>query len=351
MLVNHSARLEELGWNQWIADRFAAAESPGTVPGRVIADHGPLKIVCTERADVTAQPARALRVGEGSPTVGDWVGIAADGVITFVAERRTAIRRRAAGPESVEQVLAANVDVAFVVAALDADPKPRRTERYLAVALAGGARPAVLLTKSDLSLHADRQAAETRRISAGAAVVRLSSVTGEGLHEVRRLLLPGETAVLLGPSGVGKSTLVNRLAGVEHMATRDTRRDGKGRHTTTHRQIFVLPWGGLVIDTPGLRELQLWSGGEDGVECLFADVDALAARCRFANCRHRDEPDCAVQEAVGRGELAAGRLRSYLKLHGEAAAAGRSAARRRAHDAASGRQRRIAALREAELLD
>lgn len=351
MLLNDTARLDELGWNQWVADRFPAPQTTGVVPGRVIADHGPLKIVHTNTAELTAQPARALRTGEGSPTVGDWVGVAPDAVITFVAERRTAIRRRAAGQENTEQVLAANVDVAFVVAALDGDLKPRRTERYLAVALASGARPAVLLTKSDLSPRADRQADETRRIAAGAPVVRLSCVTGEGIDEVNRLVRPGETAVLLGASGVGKSTLVNRLAGAERMATRDIRRDGKGRHTTTHRELLVLPSGGIVIDTPGLRELQLWSGEDDGVDRLFADVDAVAARCRFANCRHRDEPGCAVRDAVGRGELAPGRLRSYVKLRQEAAAVGRSVVRRRAHQAATGRRRRIAAMREEELTD
>ena len=362
MHPNDHAHLAPLGWDSWFADRFATLAAAGSLPARVVADHGTGRSVHTGRATLPAQlhprlTAAARRHADPMlPAVGDWVAISAGGgraTIEAVLERRTAFRRSVAGHTSHEQVLAANVDIAIVMAAVDAEPNLRRLERTLAMALASGARPLVLLSKADLAggAAAGVRAAEAERVAAGAPVLALSSLTGEGVDRLPDLIPAGRTAVLLGPSGVGKSTLVNRLAGDAVMRTGDVRSDGKGRHTTTHRELLTMPWGGLLIDTPGMRELQLWVDVEDagGIAQLFADVDELAARCRFADCGHTSEPGCAVQAAIDRGELTAGRLESQRKLQREAAAVERRVSRRRGRAAALGRSRRIAQMREEEL--
>jgi len=358
---NDHAHLAALGWDDWFADRFARLAADGTLPARVVADHGTGRTVHTGEATLPAQlhprlTAAARRHADPIlPAVGDWVAIRSGGgraTIEAVLERRTAFRRKVAGQTSHEQVLAANVDIAIVMAAADVEPNLRRLERTLAMAVASGARPLVLLSKADLAgAAAGTRAAAAERIAAGAPVLALSSRTGEGVELLPRLIPAASTAVLLGPSGVGKSTLVNRLAGDDLMRTGDVRSDGKGRHTTTHRELLAMPWGGLLIDTPGMRELQLWMDVEDagGIAQLFADVDELAARCRFSDCRHTNEPACAVRAAIERGDLTAGRLESYRKLQREAAAVDRRVGRRHSREAALGRSRRIAQLREEEL--
>ena len=356
------AQLAELGWDDWFADRFANVAAAGALPARVVADHG---TGCFVRAGAETLPARLdqrlaaiarrHRADATLPAVGDWVTIRSSGghiVIETVLERRTALRRKVAGPTSQEQVLAANIDIAVVVAALDAEPTLRRLERTLAASWASGARPLVVLSKSDLAgPTADALAADAERVTAGAPVFPLSALTGDGVDRLAELLPAGQTAVLLGPSGAGKSTLVNRLTGGELMRTAAVRSDGKGRHTTTHRQLVALPWGGLLIDTPGIRELQLWADVDDtdGVGQLFADVDELAARCRFSDCGHAREPGCAVQAAIASGQLPAARLESYRKLDREAVAVGRRLHSRHTREAGLGRRRRIAGMREEEL--
>ena len=362
MRASDHAQLVWLGWDDWFADRFAAVAAAGALPARVVDDHGGGSLVHT--GDDDHLPARLhhrlaadarRRTDPVLPVVGDWVAIRRAGlraVIEAVLERRTAFRRKTPGAASHEQVLAANVDAAIVVAGLDSAPNLRRLERTLAMAWASGARPLVLLTKADVAgARMDAHAAEAERVAAGAPVVVVSAVTGHGVDRVPALIPAGRTAVLLGPSGAGKSTLVNRLIGDEVMRTAAVRSDGKGRHTTTHRQLLAMPWGGLLIDTPGLRELQLWADVEDagGVARLFTDVDELASRCRFSDCRHDREPGCAVQAAIARGELSRGRLESYRKLLREATAVERRIGHRQAHEAALGRRRRIARLREEEL--
>jgi ribosome biogenesis GTPase / thiamine phosphate phosphatase len=358
------AQLATLGWDDWFADRFAAVSAPpadGLFAARVVADHGTGRVVHTgaERLDAQLDRRLAAAARRSSdpvlPAVGDWVTItrsARDAVIHDVLERRTAFRRKVAGAASQEQVLAANVDVALVVAGLDAAPNLRRIERTLAMALSSGARPVVLLSKADLAGEtAEERAAEVRRTAAGALVVAVSALTGESVDRLPDLVPAGRTAVLLGPSGVGKSTLVNRLAGGDVMRTGAVRSDGKGRHTTTHRELVALPWGGLLIDTPGLRELQVWSDLEEagGIARLFADVEALAGRCRFADCGHTSEPGCAVHAAIAAGELTPGRLESYRKLQRDATAVGQRVGRQRRREAALVRRRRIASMREEEL--
>jgi ribosome biogenesis GTPase / thiamine phosphate phosphatase len=305
--------LHELGWNDELADNL----EPGHLPGRIAAAHRGAFDVWTADAAVRSRlPGRALHDGL-DVAVGDWVGLG-DGLIRAVVPRRSAIVRNAAGLTTTAQTLAANVDVAFVVSSLGPDLEPRRIERYLVTIWESGASPEIVLTKADRHDDPWPLAAEVESVALGVPVHVVSALTGEGCDALRARITPGTTAVLLGSSGVGKSTLVNRWLGEDVMETRETREDDdEGRHTTTHRQLLVLPGGGLVIDTPGLRELQLWDVGTAGLEATFVDVEELAAACRFGDCTHVHEPGCAVLAAVETGELPHDRLHSWRKLQRE----------------------------------
>jgi ribosome biogenesis GTPase len=305
--------LGELGWNSDLADNL----EPGLVPGRVAAVHRGAYDVWTEAGSVRSRlPGRQMHDGL-DVAAGDWVGLS-DGLIRVVLPRRSAIVRNAAGLTTTVQTLAANVDVAFVVSSLGPDLEPRRIERYLVTIWESGASPEIVLTKADRLDDPWPLAAEVESVAIGVPVHVVSAVTGDGCDALRARIPAGSTAVLLGSSGVGKSTLVNLWLGEELMATRETREDDdEGRHTTTHRQLIELPGGGLVIDTPGLRELQLWDVGSAGLETTFADVEELAADCRFGDCTHTHEPGCAVLAAVETGELPHERLQSWRKLQRE----------------------------------
>jgi ribosome biogenesis GTPase len=257
------------------------------------------------------------------PAVGDWVVVRRRsdenrGAIIAVLPRRSWFSRRMAGQVTDAQVVAANVDVVFIVMSLDADFSPRRLERYLLLARESGASPVVLLTKPDLCHDVPTRVAEVTALTGAVQVHVVSPRANEGLERVAEHLPTGRTGALLGSSGVGKSTIINRLVGRDVQKTRDVRAsDSKGRHTTSHRELVFLPDGGLLIDTPGMRELQLWDVGEAVSSETFDDIEALAGDCRFSDCRHRNEPNCAVKAAVVDGRLAADRLESYLKLHDE----------------------------------
>jgi ribosome biogenesis GTPase len=252
---------------------------------------------------------------EGGVTAGDWVVVDA-GMVTAVLPRRAVFLRKVAGIVSAAQAVAANIDVALVVMPLGEGVNPRRIERTLALVWSSGARPVVLLTKADLSDDLPGDVAQAQDVAAGATVLALSAVDGRGAEHLPDVLMPGVTAVLLGPSGAGKSTLVNLLRGEDLLATAAVRDDGRGRHTTTHRQLVPLPGGALLVDTPGMRELALWDADE-GVATQFADIVELAAQCRFGDCEHRSEPGCAVRAAIEQDETLALRLASWRKLERE----------------------------------
>ncbi len=299
-----------LGWTPELADNL----QPGLVPGRVIAAHRAAFDVQTAEAAVrTRLPGRLVHENL-EVAVGDWVGLG-DGLVRTVLPRHSAIVRKAAGLTSESQTLAANVDIAFIVSSLGPDLDPRRIERYLVTVWESGASPEVVLTKADRFDDPSEMVASVEEVAIGIPVHVVSAVSGDGVDTLRARLTRGRTAVLIGSSGVGKSTLVNHWAGRELMATSETRaEDDEGRHTTTHRQLVVLPGGGVVIDTPGIRELQLWGGG---VEDAFADIEGLALRCRFGDCSHNTEPGCAVADALLSGELSPERYASWQKLQRE----------------------------------
>ena len=305
--------LGELGWNPDLAEDL----EPALVAGRVAAVHRGAYDIWTAAGAVRSRlPGRLVHDGV-DVAVGDWVGLG-DGLVRTVLPRRSAIVRNAAGLTTTAQTLAANVDVAFVVSSLGPDLEPRRIERYLVTIWESGAAPEIVLTKADRLDDPWPLVAEVETVALGVPVHVVSAVTGLGCDALRARIPAGTTSVLLGSSGVGKSTLVNRWLGDEVMATKETREDDdEGRHTTTHRQLLVLPGGGLVIDTPGLRELQLWDAGAAALDATFADVEELAAGCRFGDCTHEHEPGCAVLAAVETGELPRERLHSWRKLQRE----------------------------------
>ncbi len=321
--------LATLGWDDDWSAAFDPHRTAGLEPGRVSVQHRGAYDVLTEAGEVRARlPGRTRREIQSRaklPVVGDWVALEPaeqqDPVIRAVLPRRTAFSRRAAhdpGSDNArEQVVAANVDVVFIVASLADELNPRLLERYLTLAWESGARPVILLTKADLESDPDAAAASLSDIGE-VSVHALSTRTGLGLEAVRAHLPPGVTGALLGPSGVGKSTLVNVLAGDDLLATGSVGEDGSGRHTTTRRELIVLPGGGVIIDNPGMRELQLWVA-DDGLEAAFADIVALETHCRFSDCRHQGEPGCAIQEALIRGSLSEERWRSYDELQRELA--------------------------------
>ncbi len=317
--------LAAFGWSDVVGAAFEPFALAGHVPGRVVAEDRGSYAVRTEAGEVRASVTGRFRFDAGHdpaayPAVGDWVAIGArdDGVsIQAVVPRRTAILRHAPGNRSVAQVVGANVDVAFVVASLNADLNLRRLERYLALAWESGVEPVVVLSKADLAEEVDEMRAAVEAIAVGATVLTVSAVDGRGMDDLRTRIAPGSTVAFVGSSGVGKSTLLNTLAGEERAAVREIREDdARGRHTTVRRQLHLLPGGGLILDTPGMRELGLWDANA-GIDRSFADVDELATACRFSDCAHDGEPGCAVRAALASGELEVGRFESWRKLERE----------------------------------
>jgi ribosome biogenesis GTPase len=311
--------LNDLGWD----DGFAASLEPydNCIPGRVSAQHRGEYDVLTrageQRARVTGKLRHEAASGADLPAVGDWVALREQS-IQGVLPRRSAFQRKVNLGAAEAQVLAANLDSIFVVTGLDADFSARRLERYLTLAWESGATPVVVLTKADLCDDPQALLLDAEQVAVGVPVHLVSNLTGEGHDELGPYLQPAKTIALLGSSGVGKSSLANGLLGQEAQATKALAEDGTGRHTTTARQLLRLPGGALLVDTPGLREVQLWEA-DDGIQEAFADVDELAAGCRFNDCAHTREPGCAVQEAIEDGRLPLERLQSYRVLQRELA--------------------------------
>jgi ribosome biogenesis GTPase / thiamine phosphate phosphatase len=319
-------RLADLGWNESWAAHLAAAGAAGR-PGRVLVAHRGACVVGTSDDELTAEPSGNLRREAQSdgllPAVGDWVVLAealarsGPATIELILPRRSAISRKVKGKAAQVQVIAANVDTVFLVSGLDADFNLRRIERALVAVWDTGARPVVVLTKSDLGGDVDDKVKTVEALAPGVAVHAVSARDGAGIKALDPYRRRGSTIALLGSSGVGKSTLVNRLLGWDRQDTGLVREhDSRGRHTTTKRELIVLPDGGVLVDTPGLRELQLWEG-EGGLEAVFADVTADAGACRFRDCSHQQEPGCAVRAAWAASGVTPERVESYRKLQRE----------------------------------
>jgi ribosome biogenesis GTPase len=319
-----AVELTDLGWDDEWARVFAPYAADGLIPARVAIEFNYIYRLFAERGELQAQHAGRLRhEALGLSAVGDWVAARpasgeATATIDAILPRRSKFSRKVAGELTEEQIVAANIDTVFLVMGLDGDYNPRRLERYLLLAYEGGASPVIILNKAVVGRHLSQDMDEIRALAVGIPVHAISAKLRDGVDVIERYLGAGRTGALLGSSGVGKSTLINALVGGEMLKTKEVRaHDSRGRHTTRHRHLIVLPdRRGLLIDTPGMRELQLWLQAE-GTRETFEDIDTLAAGCHFTDCRHREEPRCAVKQAVEEGRLAPERLAGYLKLQDE----------------------------------
>jgi ribosome biogenesis GTPase len=320
------AALTTFGWNDFFEGNFRSYAAQGFLAGRVALEHKNLLRVYTQHGEVCAEISGKLRHEATSrrdlPAVGDWVVIRTrpEGgrvMIHAVLPRRTSFARKIAGSRTEEQIVGANVDTVFLLTSLNQDFSLRRIERYLLIARESGANPIIILSKSDLCERVAGPINEMQAVARDVPIHAISVVTGSGLQDIAQYFERGETVALLGSSGVGKSTLINHLAGFDRLKVQTVREgDDRGRHTTTHRELVLLPAGGLVLDTPGMRELQMFEGDES-LQLVFDDIEALAARCFFSDCRHHDEPRCMVREALVAGTIDTGRYQSYEKLHKE----------------------------------
>jgi len=323
--MNQYCELSELGWSDWFTQR-TDCKPPDTVARVAAVDRDQLLLVNQDgnfRAKLAGRYMRHHHLSQELPCVGDWVCVEKQpgddfGMIHTLLERRTSLRRKSVGNVTDYQMIAANVDYVLIVQSCHFDFNPKRLERYLVMVMEGGAKPYILLTKTDLVSPAvlATQIAQIESIGITAPIVPLSNVTQDGIEDVKRLLLPGKTFCFVGSSGVGKSTLINQLVGREKMETRTVSATGEGRHTTVRRELIRLNGGALVIDNPGMREFGIL-GAESGLENSYAGILDIASRCRYHDCSHNGEPGCAVLAAVHAGEISQESLDSFLKLREE----------------------------------
>lgn len=329
-------QLSDYGWNKSWQQKWTDQPMKGMTPARVIADFGTsLKIVtphvCT--AELSGKLAHYSH-SESIPKVGDWVVVHQSDnqhtVIEDILPRRSEIARKAAGSRTVKQVIAANIDIAFVLLSLDNDFNIKRLQRFLYQLSVSKIKPVIVLNKADKT---ENLLSYTEQLATLELPIIVTTATeGKGIDKILSFISPGETAILLGSSGVGKSTITNRLLGRESQTTQSVRAsDSKGKHTTVHRELFILPGGGLLIDTPGIRELQLW-GSEDDLDENFDDVINLISRCHYSTCQHGSEKRCAIRDALTRGTLSAGHYENYLKLKAELSGLKEKRAVRAQHD-------------------
>lgn len=316
----------DLGWNSFFEDHFKAYRDQNYSIMRIIRENREKYVACNEEGEFSCEVTGKFRFennGKSSfPTVGDWVvgSIVPNehkAMIHAILPRKSIISRKVAGKTTEEQPVAANIDTIFIITGLDSNYNVRRIERYLSIAWESGTVPVILLNKSDLCPEAEERKQEVESIAAGVDVYTLSAFSQEDLLKLKKYIAPGRTVAFLGSSGVGKSTIINTLLGTERLKVNAVSELGsRGRHTTTFRELIFLPEGGMVIDTPGMREIQVW-GDDEGVDQVFNDITELAANCRFKDCSHENEPGCAVQEALNTGALDPKRFSNYLKLKKE----------------------------------
>jgi ribosome biogenesis GTPase / thiamine phosphate phosphatase len=318
--------LQTLGWNEFFEGAFAPYKTAGFTVGRVTQEHRGVYKVFSEREELLAEITGRIRHEATSradyPAVGDWVVIEKlpnekRASIQVVLPRRSKFSRKAAGKNADEQIVATNIDTVFLVQSLNQDFSLRRLERYLVLAFESGASPVIILNKADLCEDADAKKSEVESIAFGVPVHLISAKFEQGIEQLQEYLKTGQTIAFLGSSGVGKSTLINRLLGADRQKIKEARAgDDKGRHATTYRELIILESGGLLIDTPGMRELQLWEAGE-GLSDNFSDIQEFAEQCQFNDCRHEREPNCAVKAALENGELNVARFENYKKMQKE----------------------------------
>ncbi|GKX27820.1 ribosome small subunit-dependent GTPase [Vallitalea longa] len=320
--------INDYGWNEELEQSFTTYYSKGLIPARILVEHRGIYRVVTQYGELEGFNSGKLYYEASKdllPTVGDWVAVTPvngeeKAIIKKVLPRKSKFIRKIAGNTTEGQVVATNFDYVFIVTSLNNNFNVKRLERYLTVAWDSGAEPVIILSKADLCDNVNDRLAEVQNISFGVNVHVISSISGTGIHEIKKYFSEGKTSVVLGSSGVGKSTLINTLLGEEVMMVNEAREDDdRGRHTTTHRELIILKDGGMIIDTPGMREIGLWSEGEDEnvLTDTFSEINALSENCRFRDCTHTNEPGCAVLNAIKSGELDEERLKSYKKLKRE----------------------------------